>query len=47
MQGDWLVDGTTEGGGWTMHACWWLTAAGGGALKTSSKSYLKIVPQIV
>jgi hypothetical protein len=49
MQGDWVADGTARGGGWTMHAHWWLTlmVAGGGVLKTSLKLYLKFVPQIV
>jgi hypothetical protein len=30
MQGDWVVDGMTRGGGPTMHARWWLTDSGGG-----------------
>jgi hypothetical protein len=50
MQGDWAADSTTERGGQTMHTRWWLTASGGsgrGSLKTFSKMYLKIVPQIV
>jgi hypothetical protein len=44
MQGDWAADGTIEGGGWTTHACWWLTASGGSG-RGCTQDVLKIVPQ--
>jgi hypothetical protein len=50
MQGNWAADGTAEGGGRQCTRAGGrqlLAVAGEGALKTYSKSYLKIVPQIV
>ncbi len=44
MQGDWAVDGTTERGGRTMHAHWWLTASGGSG-RGCTQDVFKIVPQ--
>jgi hypothetical protein len=53
-QGDWAADGTMRRGGADNARAlvlvvdsFWRRRAGGGVLKTSSKLYLKIVPQIV
>ncbi len=51
-QGDWAVNGTRRGGGADNARAlvvdsFWRQCAGGGVLKMSSKSYLKIVPQIM
>jgi hypothetical protein len=51
-QGDWVADGTTRERGadnaaaLVVDSFWRRREGGRGALKTSSKSYLKIVPQI-